>query len=104
MSCPSAASTSTPERSLPSLSGPRRRRGTDVRRFAALPTITVNMSYACLPLLPPLTVLCSPRAQSTWGPAEQPSFDALKTELRLTSVPVLRVWDPARPTRLLTDA
>ena len=37
-----------------------------------------------------------------WGDAEQQSFDALKAAL--TSAPVLRVWDPARPTRLLTDA
>ena len=40
-----------------------------------------------------------------WGDAEQRSsrsFDALKAAL--TSAPVLRVWDPARPTRLLTDA
>ena len=53
-------------------------------------------------LAAPLTALCSPRAQFTWGPAEQQSFDALKAAL--TSAPVLRVWDPARPTRLLTDA
>ena len=36
------------------------------------------------------------------GSAEQQSFDALKAAL--TSPPVLRVWDPERPTRLLTDA
>ncbi len=34
--------------------------------------------------------------------AEQQSFDALKAAL--TSATVLRVWDPARPTRLLTNA
>ena len=34
-------------------------------------------------------------------PTEQQSFDALKAAL--TSAPV-RVWDPARPTRLLADA
>ena len=53
-------------------------------------------------LAAPLTALCSPRAKFTWGQAEQQSFDALKAAL--TSAPVLRVWDPARPTRLLTDA
>ena len=36
------------------------------------------------------------------GSAEHQSFDALKAAL--TSPPVLRVWDPERPTRLLTDA
>ncbi len=50
----------------------------------------------------PLTALCSPRATFRWGPAEQTSFDALKAAL--VSAPVLRVWDPALPTRLLTDA
>ena len=53
-------------------------------------------------LAAPLTALCSPRSRFTWGPAEQQSFDSLKAAL--TSAPVLRVWDPARPTRLLTDA
>ena len=43
-----------------------------------------------------------PRARFTWGDTEQKSFDALKAAL--TSAPLLRVWDPARPTRLLTDA
>ena len=43
-----------------------------------------------------------PRAQFTWGPAKQQSFDALKPAM--TSAPVLRVWDPGLPTRLLTDA
>ena len=37
-----------------------------------------------------------------WGAAEQQSLDALKEAL--TTAPVLRVWDPARPMRLLTDA
>jgi hypothetical protein len=53
-------------------------------------------------LAAPLTALCSPRATFRWGPAEQTSFDALKAAL--VSAPVMRVWDPARPTRLLTDA
>ena len=37
-----------------------------------------------------------------WGAAHQQSFDAIKAAL--TSAPVLRVWDPALPTLLLTDA
>ena len=37
-----------------------------------------------------------------WGPAEQSSFDALKAAL--ASAPVLLVWNPARPTRVVTDA
>ena len=53
-------------------------------------------------LAAPLTALCSLRAKFTWGQAEQQSFDALKAAL--TSAPVLLVLDPARPTRLLTDA
>ena len=51
-------------------------------------------------LAAPLTALCSPRVTFRWGPAEQTSIDALKAAL--VSAPVLRVWDPARPTRLLT--
>ena len=43
-----------------------------------------------------------PRTRFTRGDAEQRSFDALKAAL--TSAPVLLVWDPARPTLLLTDA
>jgi hypothetical protein len=34
--------------------------------------------------------------------AELRAFDTLK--VALTTAPVLHVWDPARPTRLLTDA
>ena len=52
-------------------------------------------------LAAPLTALCSPRATFRWGAAEQKSFEALKAAL---TAPVLRVWDPAQPTRLLTDA
>ena len=48
------------------------------------------------------TALCSPRAQFTCGPAEQQTFGALKAAL--TSAPVLRVRDPPRLTRRLTDA
>jgi hypothetical protein len=44
----------------------------------------------------------SPRASFAWAAAEQRSFDDLKAAL--TSAPVLRVWDLARPTRIVTDA
>jgi hypothetical protein len=53
-------------------------------------------------LAAPLTAFCSPSATFSWGPAEQTSFYALKAAL--ISAPVLLVCDPARPTRLLTDA
>jgi hypothetical protein len=53
-------------------------------------------------LAAPLTALCSPRATFRWGPAEQASFNTLK--VALSSAPVLLVWDPVLPTRLLTDA
>ena len=75
---------------------------TDVRRFVGLANYYRKFVLRFSALAAPLTALCSPRAQFTWGPAEQQSFDALKAAL--TSAPVLRVWDPARPTRLLTDA
>ena len=75
---------------------------TDVRRFVGLVNYYRKFVLRFSALAAPLTALCSPRAQFTWGPAEQQSFDALKAAL--TSAPVLRVWDPARPTRLLTDA
>ena len=70
---------------------------TDVRRFVGLANYYRKFVLRFSALAAPLTALCSPRAQFTWGPAEQQSFDALKAAL--TSAPVLRVWDPARPTR-----
>ena len=75
---------------------------TDVRRFVGLANYYRKFVRHFSALAAPLTTLCSPRARFTWGDAEQRSFDALKAAL--TSAPVLRVWDPARPTRLLTDA
>ena len=75
---------------------------TDVRRFVGLANYYRKFVLRFSTLAAPLTALCSPRARFTWGPAEQQSFDALKAAL--TSAPVLRVWDPARPTRLITDA
>ena len=50
----------------------------------------------------PLTSLCSPKATFRWTAVEQRSFEQLQAALM--SAPVLRVWDPARPTRLITDA
>ena len=44
--------------------------------------------------------LCIRRSCFAWGHAEQRSIDALKAAL--TSAPVPRVWDPVRPTHLLT--
>jgi hypothetical protein len=75
---------------------------TDVRRFVGLANYYRKFVLRFSSLAAPLTALCSPRAKFSWGPAEQQSFDALKAAL--TSAPMLRVWDPARPTRLLTDA
>jgi hypothetical protein len=75
---------------------------TDVRRFVGLAKYYCKFVLRFSSLAAPLTALCSPRAKFSWGPAEQQSFDALKAAL--TSAPVLRVWDPAQPTRLLTDA
>ena len=75
---------------------------TDVRRFVGLANYYRKFVLRFSALAAPLTALCGPRALFTWGPAEQQSFIALKAAL--TSAPVLRVWDSARPTRLLTDA
>jgi hypothetical protein len=75
---------------------------TDVCRFVGLANYYHKFVLRFSALAAPFTALCSPRATFRWGPAEQTSFDALKTALVLA--PVLRVWDPARPTRLLTDA
>ncbi len=75
---------------------------TDVRRFVGLANYYRKFVLLFSSLAAPLTALCSPRAKFSWGPAEKQSFDALKAVL--TSTPVLRVWDPARPTCLLTDA
>ena len=75
---------------------------TEVRRFVGLANYYRRFVLRFSNLAAPLTTLCSPRASFRWGPVEQQSFDALKAAL--TSAPVLRVWDPARPTRLITDA
>ena len=75
---------------------------TDVHRFVGLANYYRNFVLRFSAVAASLTALCSPRAQFTWGPAEQQSFDALKAAL--TSAPVLPVWDLARPTRLITDA
>ena len=63
-----------------------------------LPQVCLTLLRPCRPSHGPL----QPQAQFTWGPAEQQSFDMLKAAQM--SAPVLRVRDPARPTRLLTDA
>ncbi len=77
---------------------------TDVRHFVGLANYYHEFKFVLRlsALATPLTAVCSPRATFRWGPAEQTSFDTLKAAL--VSAPVLRVWDPARPTRLLTDA
>jgi hypothetical protein len=75
---------------------------TEVRRFVGLANYYRKFVLRFSALAAPLTALCSPRATFRWGAAEQQSFAALKAAL--TTAPVLRVWDPARPTRLLTDA
>ena len=81
-SSPSAASPSTPASSPPSRSGPRRRRAPPCAASSALPTTTVNISYAFLPSLPGCKIhLQPPCAVHTWGPAEQQSFDALTAAL-----------------------
>jgi hypothetical protein len=75
---------------------------TEVRRFVGFANYYRKFGLRFSALAAPLTALCSPRATFRWGAAEQQSFAALKAAL--TTAPVLRVWDPARPTRLLTDA
>jgi hypothetical protein len=74
----------------------------NVCRFVGLTALTNKFVLLFSALAAPLTALCSPCAMFRWGPAEQASFNALKAAL--ISAPVLRVWDPALPTRLLTDA
>ena len=73
-----------------------------MRRFVGLANYYRKFVLRFTALAAPHTALCNSRARFNWGAAEQRSFDALKAAL--TSAPVLRVWDPARPTRLLTDA
>ena len=92
-SSPSAASQSTLARSPPSLNGQRQSRALTCAASLANDYCKFVLRFSTLSA--PLTALCSPLAQFTWGPAEQQS---------LTSAPVLRVWELAQPTRLLTDA
>ncbi len=72
-----------------------------LRRFAGLANYYRKFVLRFSSLAAPLTAFCSPRATFGRGSAEQTSFDALKAAL--VSGPVLRLWDLARPTRLLTD-
>ena len=74
----------------------------DVRRFIGLANYYRRFVRRFSALASPLTSLCSPQASFRWTATEQQSFDALRTALM--SAPVLRVWDPTRPTRLTTDA
>jgi hypothetical protein len=74
----------------------------DVRRFVGLANYYRRFVRNFSALASPLTSLCSPQATFRWTDAEQQSFDALRAALM--SAPVLRVWDPSRPTRLTTDA
>ena len=74
----------------------------DVRRFIGLANYYHRFVRRFSALASPLTSLCSPQASFRWTATEQQSFDALRTALM--SAPVLRVWDPTRPTRLTTDA
>ncbi len=75
---------------------------TDVRRFVGLSNYYRKFVKGFANLAAPLTSLCSPRATFRWTAVEQRSFEQLQAALM--SAPVLRVWDPARPTRLITDA
>ena len=74
----------------------------DVRRFVGLANYYRRFVRNFSALASPLTSLCSSQATFRWTDAEQQSFDALRAALM--SAPVLRVWDPSRPTRLTTDA
>ena len=74
---------------------------TDVRRFIGLANY-YRFVRGFSALTAPVTTLCSPKATFRWTEAEQRSFEALRAALM--STPFLRVWDPARPTRLTTDA
>ena len=75
---------------------------TDVRRFVGLSNYYRKFVKGFANLAAPLTSLCSPKAKFRWTAVEQRSFEQLQAALM--SAPVLRVWDPARPTRLITDA
>ena len=75
---------------------------TDVRRFVGLAKYYREFVLRFSAIAGSLTALCSPRAMFTWGSAVQQGFDV--PNAARTSALVLRVWDPARPTRLLTNA
>ena len=75
---------------------------TDVRRFIGLANYYRRFCKHFAAMAAPLTALCSPHATFHWGPPEQAAFEAIKQAL--VTAPVLRVWDGARATRLVTDA
>ena len=75
---------------------------TDVRRLVCLSNYCRKSVKGFANLAAPLPSLCSPKATFRWMAVEQRSFEPLQAVLM--SAPVLRVWDPARPTRLITDA
>ena len=75
---------------------------TNVRHFVGLANYYCKFVRRFSAIAVLLTALCSPRARFVWVDAEQQIFEALKAVL--TSAQVLRAWDFARPTRLLTYA
>ena len=75
---------------------------TDVRRFIGLANYYRHFCKHFAAMAAPLTALCSPHATFHWAPPEQAAFEAIKQAL--VTAPVLRVWDGARATRLVTDA
>jgi hypothetical protein len=75
---------------------------TEVRRFTGLANYYRRFVEGYAAIAAPLTALGSPTARFAWTPAAQASFDALK--LALSTLPVLRSFDPSRRAVLTTDA
>ena len=75
---------------------------TELRSFIGLVNQLSSSTSAIAHFLSPFRPLLSTKNEFTWSDEFQSAFKAVKTSL--TSPPVVSYFDPAKPTRLCTDA
>ena len=81
---------------------PAPREATHVRQFLGLVNHCRKYIRGLATIALPLTGLMSPKNPFVWTPECQRAFDTLKA--KLCEAPVLRLYDPDRPIRVVTDA
>ena len=81
---------------------PKPKNLTDIRSFVGLTEQLAGFSTHVAGAMQPLRPLLSPRNEFVWSEDHERAFE--ETKQALSSTPVLRQFDPKRPTRLETDA